>query len=247
MSALELTEVSFRYRKGPEVLRGVSLVARAGEILGLVGENGAGKTTLFRLVAGLLEPTEGRIRVAGTEVRGSRREAVRQLGFVPDEPLFYPRLSAQENLARFGLLWGVPKAEARVRAGSLLRDAELWEVRDQWAESYSRGMRQRLALCCALLHAPAVLLLDEPFTGLDLEAGIWLRAVLRRHVEAGGAVVLSSHEPATLDVLADRLALLARGCVARVLSRQEVLQEGGAEAVFLRARGRAASTDERHP
>lgn len=240
MSGIELNDVWFQYGRAPALLRGLSLSAPPGEILGVVGENGAGKTTLFRLVAGLLEPRSGRLEVAGINVRTERREASRRLGFVPDEPLVYPRLSALENLARFALLWGVPKGQAKSRAEALLREAELWDARDQWAESYSRGMRQRLSLCCALLHSPSVLLLDEPFNGLDLGAGLWLRGVLRRHAEEGGCVVLSSHQPEALDALADRLALLQDGRAEQTFDRRQLAQEGGAEAVFLRARTQAS-------
>ncbi len=232
MAGVEVTDLGFRHGKGPDVLSNLSLAARPGEVLGLLGVNGAGKTTLFRLIAGLLKPRTGSIRVAGFDVAVDRREASRRLGFVPDEPLLYPRMSAQENLNQFAVLWGVPGAEARDRSESLLRETGLWEERNAWVEGFSRGMRQKLSLACALLHQPPVLVLDEPFNGLDMSATLWLRNLLRRRADAGDCIVLSSHQPEALDALSDRLAILHRGGLAEVLDRAEVARRGGSAEIF---------------
>ncbi|WP_163867418.1 ABC transporter ATP-binding protein [Myxococcus eversor] len=229
--------MSFRHGRGPAVLDQVSLEARPGEVLGLLGANGAGKTTLFRVVAGLLKPRTGQVRVAGVDVATNPGEASRRLGFVPDEPLLYPRLSALENLNQFGVLWGVPAAQARPRAEALLRETGLWEERDAWVEGYSRGMRQKLSLCCALLHRPAVLVLDEPFNGLDLGASLWLRALLRARAEAGDCILLSHHQPEVLDALVDRLAVLRRGRVMDLVDRVEVARQGGTARLYQRVCG----------
>jgi ABC-2 type transport system ATP-binding protein len=237
MSGVSVEGVTFRYGHGPEVLKALSLEVQPGEILGLLGPNGAGKTTLFRLIAGLLRPCRGSIQVAGFSLTSERREASRRLGFVPDEPLLYPMLSALENLNMYALLWGVPAEVAKARAESLLHDVGLWEERHAWVRTYSRGMRQRLALAGAVLHEPEVLVLDEPFNGLDLGAGLWCRESLRRQAAAGRAILLSSHEPETLGLLADRLAVLRQGRIAALLGRTEMAAEGGVAAVYLRLCG----------
>ncbi|WP_426756324.1 ATP-binding cassette domain-containing protein [Myxococcus sp. Y35] len=232
MPGVEVEGLGFRHGKGPDILGDLSLMARPGEILGLLGVNGAGKTTLFRLIAGLLKPRTGRIRVADIDVAEDRREASRRLGFVPDEPLLYPRMSALENLNQFAVLWGVPGAEARHRSEALLRETSLWEERNTWVEGFSRGMRQKLALSCALLHQPPVLVLDEPFNGLDMSAVLWLRDLLRRRAEAGDCILLSSHQPEALDALADRLAVLHQGELAGLYDRAEVARRGGTAEIF---------------
>ncbi|NMO20570.1 ABC transporter ATP-binding protein [Pyxidicoccus fallax] len=237
MSGVELSGLSFRHGRGPDVLDQLSLEARPGEVLGVLGVNGAGKTTLFRLIAGLLKPRVGQVRVGGVDVVANRSEASRRLGFVPDEPLLYPRLSALENLNQFAVLWGVPAAEARPRAEALLRETGLWEERNAWVEGYSRGMRQKVAICCALLHRPSVLVLDEPFNGLDMGAALWLRELLRARASAGDCILLSQHQPEVFDALVDRLAVLHQGRVVELLDRAEVARRGGTGEVFQRVRG----------
>jgi ABC-2 type transport system ATP-binding protein len=237
MPGIEVHDVSFGYGRGNDVLSRLSLRAAPGQVLGLLGPNGAGKTTLLRLIAGLLRPRAGAIRVDDIELTRDRREASRRLGFAPDEPLLYPKLSALENMARFALLWEVPADAARARAEAWLRAIDLFDKRHQWVEGLSRGMRQRLALCCALLHCPKVLLLDEPFNGLDLQAALWLRKLLRERAMAGDCIVLSTHQPETLDAIADRLALIHAGRIVREVDRDELASEGGTAQLFLRTCG----------
>jgi len=233
MNAIEIENVTFRHGHDNDVLVGLTLTANAGQVVGLLGANGAGKTTLFRLITGLLRLQAGEIRVAGIDVRTARREVSRRLGFVPDEPLLYPKMSALENINRFALLWGVPGAEARARGEKWLKEADLWHERNIWVETYSRGMRQRLALVCALLHQPSVLVLDEPFNGLDLRAALWLREVLKERASDGDCVLLSSHQPDALDAVSDRLAVLHGGRIVRELDRAELTRQGGSAKVFV--------------
>jgi ABC-2 type transport system ATP-binding protein len=239
MPGIEIENVSFGYRRSDDVLSELSLWARPGEILGLVGANGAGKTTLLRLIAGLRRPRSGQIRVHDLPVSTHRREVSRLLGFVPDEPLLYPKLSALENLNRFALLWEVPADEAKTRAEAWLRETNLFGNRHDWVEGFSRGMRQRLAICCALLHCPPVLVFDEPFNGLDLESGLWLRKLLRQRATALDCVMLSAHQPEMVDAIVDRLAVLDRGRIVHEVDRQQLAAEGGTAAVFHRACGRS--------
>ena len=202
--------VSFGY-PGVRVLERADLDVRRGEVVGLTGANGAGKTTTFRLAAALLRPWEGAVWTGGHAVGTDARAVKRVTAYVPDEPALHDRLSGQENLNLYGLLWEMRPAAIRERSERLLREVGLWGVRDRFAEAYSRGMRQKLALCCALLHDPSVVLLDEPFSGLDTEGGLWLRAYVRSLAEEGRAIVLSTHTPEVLAATADRVVSLGRG------------------------------------
>ncbi len=178
------------------VLRGVSFSVPAGGFLVVTGANGSGKTTLLRLVAGLAAPTRGHIDVAGERV---------DLGFVGHEPLVYRELTALENLELFGRLYRVP--DRRERSGMLLERFGLWEARGDRVSTYSRGMVQRLSLCRALLHDPALLVLDEPFTALDDDGARVLDMELAA-VAGERTVMLSTHDPARVAPLAsDRLVL----------------------------------------
>jgi ABC-type multidrug transport system ATPase subunit len=177
-------------------LRGVSFVLPRGGFLVVTGANGAGKTTLLRLVAGLAAPTRGIL-----EVEGERGD----LGFVGHEPLVYRELTALENLELFGRLYRV--ADRRERSGMLLERFGLWEARSDRVSTYSRGMVQRLALCRALLHDPALLVLDEPFTALD-EGGAGILDNELATLAGERTIMLSTHDPVRVAALAtDRLVL----------------------------------------
>ena len=189
------SEISKRY--GPKLaLRPVSFELEQGGCMVVTGRNGSGKTTLLRLLAGLAVPSRGVLNV-----RLPRSE----LGLVAHEPLVYLELTALENLDLFGRLYRVP--ERRERIGMLLERFGLWEARGQRVSTYSRGMTQRLALCRALLHQPSLLVLDEPFSGLD-ETGAELVDRELAAFAATGTLVVATHEPERVDALADlRLAL----------------------------------------
>jgi heme ABC exporter ATP-binding subunit CcmA len=180
------------------VLADVSLELAAGELLLVTGPNGSGKTTLLRLLAGLAAPSSGELE------HGVERE---QVGFLGHEPLVYRELSALENLDLFGRLYRVP--ERRERIGMLLERYGLWEARHDRVESYSRGMQQRLGLCRTLLHDPALLVLDEPFTSLDADGADLLERELGERRDAGCGLVVATHDPERIARLAARrLALV---------------------------------------
>ena len=179
------------------VLRGLDLNVPEGGFLVITGPNGSGKSTLLALAAGLLAPTRGTI-----EVQADRRE----LGLLAHEPLVYRELTALENLELYGRLYRVP--ERRERIGMLFERFGLWEARHERAGTYSRGMQQRLAFCRVLLHEPRLLLLDEPYSGLDAAAAELVDAELRTLADAGRTLVVSTHDPSRLASLAtSRLAL----------------------------------------
>jgi ABC-type multidrug transport system ATPase subunit len=177
------------------VLRGLDLDVARGDFTVVTGPNGSGKTTLLRLVAGLAAPTGGELTVDVDRA---------QLGFLGHEPLVYRELTAIENLVLYARLYRVP--EARERTGMLLERFGLWDVRNERASTYSRGMLQRLALCRALLHEPSLLLLDEPYSGLDAEGAELLdRELAERRARA--TFLVATHDP-------ERLAPLATGALA---------------------------------
>ena len=191
---------------------GLDLEIPPGEILGLVGPNGAGKTTTLRALAGILRPTDGSLSIAGYDLAISPVEAKRRLAFIPDEPHLFDYLTVEEHLRFTARLYGVADGAARIPA--LLAEMELTEKRGVLPSELSRGMKQKLSVAMALLHDPAVLILDEPLTGLD-PAGIRrMKDTIRRRAERGTAVILSSHLLNLVEELCTRLLLLRRGRVA---------------------------------
>jgi heme exporter protein A len=181
------------------VLRGIDLEVESGDCLVVTGPNGSGKTTLLRLCAGLALPSGGTLEIDADRSR---------LGYLGHEPLLYRELTALENLELYGRLYRVP--ERRERIGMLLERFGLWEARGERIASYSRGMTQRLALCRVLLHEPELLVLDEPYTGLD-EGGAELLDRELAALRGGETLLLSTHDPVRVEPLATgRLALAAR-------------------------------------
>ena len=190
------------------VLRGVSLRVAAGELALIVGANGAGKSTLLRLIAGLARPTRGEVRIGGQAVRKDP-EARRLIGFLSHQTLLYDDLTPVENLAFVARLYGLPKPLAL--AESELIDAGLEPWLGVPVRQLSRGTVQRVAIARALLHQPKVLLLDEPFTGLDAPSAERLSGLLRQSISRGVAIVLVSHDLHDVWPLATRMAVLHRG------------------------------------
>jgi heme exporter protein A len=211
---------------GTPVLAGVDLLVRAGEAVVLLGPNGAGKTTLLRILALLLRPGGGRLALFGTDARDAPAALRRRIGFVGHESLCYSDLTAAENLAFYARLFEVPDATARI--AELIAWAGLEAAADRPVRAYSRGMVQRLALARALLHAPDLLLLDEPFAGLDPQAVGALQRCLDALRAAGHAIVLTTHDLERAAPVATRLAILHRGRVVWT-------QEGSPEPVVVAA------------
>jgi len=190
-------------------VNGLTFDVEGGEIVGLVGPNGAGKTTTLRAIAGIHPPTAGAIRVAGHDLARDPVEAKRRLALVPDEPHLFGSLTVWEHLEFSARVYGVAGWEAR--ASALLDELELGDRRNSMADELSRGMRQKVAVACGVLHDPAVLLFDEPLTGLDPRGIRTLYAAMRRRAEAGAAVVLSSHLLGQIEGLCTSFLILRRG------------------------------------
>ncbi len=206
---------------GVTALDGVDLDVAGGSTLAVLGPNGAGKSTLLRLLAGLARPSAGRLTVAGE--RADRRAARGRIGLVAHTTFLYPALTARENLIFAGRLYRVPKPAAR--AARLLEDEGLARVAERPVGTFSRGMAQRLAIARALVHEPQVVLLDEPFTGLDSAAADRLAARLVRLRQEGRTSVLVTHEVRQAAALADQTIVLARGRVEHRASGAEIEAE----------------------
>ena len=225
-----------------EAVAGLSLGVSSGEIVGFLGANGAGKTTTLRCIAGLLSPHGGSIEVAGADLAREPRVAKARLGFVPDRPYLYDRLTAREFLAFVAALYDLPAEAAERRAESLLERLELAADASRTLEGYSLGMRQKTAVIAALLHSPPLLLLDEPLNGLDPASTRTLKDLLREHASAGGGVLVSTHLLDVAERLCDRVVILRAG---RVIAQGTLAELRGARAdrsledVFLEL-GRAA-------
>jgi len=192
-------------------LRDLSFVLRRGEFLALLGANGSGKSTLLRLLSGLSKPTSGAIRIGGWEMPREAMAVRAQIGLVAHQPLLYENLTARENLDFFGVLYGIDRAERERRIQALLRSVGLRKRADSLVRTFSRGMKQRLSIARATLHQPAVLLLDEPYSGLDQAAIERLDEILRAATEEGRTIIMSTHQLERVPPAAGRALVLARG------------------------------------
>jgi len=216
---IRLDAVIKQYGLNP-VLRGVDLHVEQGEFVTLVGPNGAGKSTLMGIIATLLQPTSGEVRVGGWRLPQQAGRVRQHIGLVSHHSLLYRDLSAAENLAFYARLYRLPDAEARVMAA--LRKVGLFARQRDPVGTFSRGMVQRLTIARATLHEPDVLLLDEPYTGLDQEASQLLDSLLREESARGRTILMITHDLGHGLGLADRLAILYRGRIAREVSRAEI-------------------------
>ncbi len=210
--ALEIRGLEKRFGS-TRAVDGLDLVVPEGELFALLGPNGAGKTTTLRLVAGLLAPDAGSIRVAGHDVAADPLAAKRALAFLPDEPQLYAKLRPLEYLAFVAGLWGLDPKAAEARARELLSMLGLEGTQADYVETHSRGMRQKLVLAGALLHDPAVMILDEPLTGLDAAAARLVKDLLAARAASGRTVILSTHILEVAERVATRLAIVAKGRV----------------------------------
>jgi ABC-2 type transport system ATP-binding protein len=196
---------------GKQVLHGISFEVGRGVIAGYVGPNGAGKTTTMRLLTGTLQPDAGRVQVAGIDLSGDSLEAKRRFGFVPEHGHLYDSFTPEEYLTFVARLYEIDDRIAGQRIASLLRYWKLEEETHQKMVGFSKGMRQKVLLSAALMHAPPVLLLDEPLSGLDAEAVLLVRALLRRWADRGHTVLYSSHILDAVEKVADQVIVIRGG------------------------------------
>jgi ABC-2 type transport system ATP-binding protein len=236
---IELTHLSKRYGRMVAV-DDVSLVVPAGEVFGFLGPNGAGKTTTIRMMMGLLQPTSGSVRLGGHDLVQEPMAAKQLCGFVPDRPHIYEKLTGAEFLDFVGGLYRVPAATTAARREELL---DLFDLRD-WAaeliESYSHGMKQRLVMAAALVHAPRLLIVDEPMVGLDPRGARLLKSTLRQLASTGVTIFMSTHSLEVAEETCDRIGIINHGRLIAVGTVEELRRRSGQhdqarlESVFLR-------------
>jgi ABC-2 type transport system ATP-binding protein len=234
-----MIEVSGLVKRYDEVtaVAGLTFSVAPGEVVGLVGPNGAGKTTTLRCMVGIIRPTSGQIRIAGHDLQEAPLQAKAALAFVPDEPHLFPHLSVREHLRFIGRIYGVRDVETG--AATLLDELELKQRADALPDELSRGMKQKLAIACGLLHNPLALLLDEPLTGLDPGAIRRMKQTILDRAAGGAAVILSSHMLSLVEELCSRILvihegeMIAMGSVAEIVGSRPELAGAGLEDVFL--------------
>jgi ABC-2 type transport system ATP-binding protein len=209
---LELRDVTKLYSGIPAV-KDVSFIARAGEVTGYLGPNGSGKSTTLKMITGLIEPSAGQILFRGEPIERNRIAHRQRLGYVPEEPHIYPHLTGFEYLEMIGQLRSLPERTLAAKIDSFLRLVSLYADRYVPISSYSKGMRQKVLLIAALLHNPEIILLDEPFSGLDVNSALVLRNLIGNLAARGKVVLFSSHELETVERVSSRIVILHKGQV----------------------------------
>lgn len=215
-------------------VNGLSLAVREGEILGFLGVNGAGKTTTIKLLLGFFPPDEGVVSVFGADPRVAATR--RRIGYMPETAYYYPYLNVRELLALYGGLCGMSAREIRERSEMLIERVGLTDAAGRLLRTYSKGMLQRAGIAQALLHDPDLLILDEPFTGLDPLARIQFRDLILELRRQGKTVFFSSHELSEAELICDRVAILKQGAQVWCGTMREVAGDGqqNLERIFLR-------------
>jgi ABC-2 type transport system ATP-binding protein len=244
---LELRGVVKRYGRFTAV-KGLDLTVHRGEIFGFLGPNGAGKTTTIRMVAGVLRPTAGEVIVGGDDLESRPESAKARIGYIPDRPYLYEKLSGGEFLRFVAGLWGRDGAEVQKRIDRLLELFHLAPWRDELIESYSHGMRQKILISSALIHQPELIVVDEPMVGLDPRSARLLKDLFRTFVENGGTIFLSTHTLEVAEALCDRIAIISGGEIITLGTMDDLraqAQAGGAhlEEIFLKVTGGEAMAD----
>lgn len=230
---LTITHFSKTYPGGKKAVDDLSLTVHAGEIMGFIGHNGAGKTTTLRCVAGILDFTEGEITVDGHSVKAEPVAAKRITAFLPDNPDLYEFLTGIQYLAFIADLYDIPKDVREQRIQKYADAFELTGALGSAVGSYSHGMKQKLAVISALIRAPKLLILDEPFVGLDPQAAFVLKGFLREVCEAGGAVIFSTHVLEVAEKLCSRIAIIQKGRLVKMGDTAGVVGDESLEQVFL--------------
>jgi ABC-2 type transport system ATP-binding protein len=238
---IRLVQLTKRYGKFTAV-DGIDLVVPSGELFGFLGPNGAGKTTTFRMIAGILRPTSGTVEIGGIDIIQRPLEAKKRLGFIPDRPFVYDKLTGGEFLRFAAALYGQQGLAIEKRIDELLELFELSRWKDELTESYSHGMRQKLIISGALVHRPEVIVVDEPMVGLDPKSARLLKDLFRQFVDRGGTVLMSTHTLEVAETMCDRIAIIHGGKIAASGTMAEVQEQTssedlGLEDLFLKLTG----------
>ena len=224
----------------------IDLEVARGELFGFLGPNGAGKTTTLRMIAGILRPTSGNVLVGGVDIAERPAAAKAKLGFIPDRPFIYEKLTGGEFLRFVAGLYDQSGPTVERRMDELLSLFDLTDWKDELVESYSHGMRQKLIISSAFLHRPEVIVVDEPMVGLDPKAARILKDLFREYTRRGHTIMMSTHTLEVAESLCDRIAITQGGRIRAMGSMEELsarAEDGvhGLEALFLRLTGERAA------
>jgi ABC-2 type transport system ATP-binding protein len=244
---IELTALTKRY--GPfTAVDTLSLSVPRGELFGFLGPNGAGKTTTLRMIAGILRPTAGTVRIGGVDVVTDPTAAKARLGFIPDRPFIYEKLTGIEFLRFVAGLFDQSGPEVEHRGRELLALFDLEEWKDELVESYSHGMRQKLIISSAFVHRPEVIVVDEPMVGLDPKAARILKNLFREYTRRGNTIMMSTHSLEVAEAMCDRIGIIQGGKIRALGTMNELRAEAamgteGLESIFLRLTGENAARE----
>jgi ABC-2 type transport system ATP-binding protein len=221
---------------------GIELTVPKGELFGFLGPNGAGKTTTFRMIAGIIVPTAGRIEIGGVDLARQPLVAKRRLGYIPDRPFVYDKITGAEFLRFVAALYNAEDASLERRIDELLDVFELTPWKHELTESYSHGMRQKLIIAGALIHRPEVIVVDEPMVGLDPKGARLLKDLFRQYVNRGGTILMSTHTLEVAESMCDRIAIMQSGRILASgtmdqLRSQTASGNASLEDLFLRLTG----------
>jgi ABC-2 type transport system ATP-binding protein len=238
---IRLVELSKRYGDFLAVDR-LSLEVKAGELFGFLGPNGAGKTTTIKMMAGLLRPSSGRIELAGHDLAREPERAKAALGFIPDRPFLYEKLSASEFLRFVAGLYGIDGLEVGRRIDELLELVELASWKRELIESFSHGMKQRLVMAASFIHDPQVLVVDEPMVGLDPKGARLIKRVFRERCRKGSTIFMSTHTLEVAQEMCDRIGIIFAGRLVALGSMDELQHQAESdrrelEPIFLKLTG----------
>ncbi len=240
---IRLIELTKRYGQFTAV-DGISLDIPAGQLFGFLGPNGAGKTSTLRMIAGILRPTSGTVTIGGDDIQRQPMAAKARLGFIPDRPYVYEKLTGLEFLRFVAALFGQEGPTVERRAVELLGLFELDRWKDELIESYSHGMRQKVIIASALVHRPEVIVVDEPMVGLDPKSARLLKDLFRGFVDRGGTVLMSTHTLEVAESVCDRIAIIQGGQIVGAGTLADLQAQTGSagmslEGIFLKVTGGA--------
>lgn len=219
---------------GKWAVKGLDLKVNKGEVFGLLGPNAAGKTTTIRMMTGLLRPTEGKILIGEYDIVKEPTKAKSIFGYVPDKAFLYEKLKGREFMKFVASIHGIEKFTAIKRIDELIGIFGIKEIEEELIESYSQGMKQRLLFMSALIHNPQVLLIDEPFVGLDPFGIMMLKDMIKKLRSDGVTIFLATHSLHIAEELCERVGLISKGSLVSMKNKKEIIAEGGLEGLFLR-------------
>ena len=244
---IELRALTKRYG-GFTAVNNIDLTVPRGELFGFLGPNGAGKTTTLRMIAGILKPSAGTVEIGGVMLERFPRAAKMKMGYIPDRPYIYEKLTGAEFLRFVAGLYNQDGPQIEHRARELLALFDLEEWRDELVESYSHGMRQKLIISSAFVHRPEVIVVDEPMVGLDPKAARILKDLFREYTRRGNTIMMSTHTLEVAETMCDRVAIIAKGTIRACgtmddLRRSAESGTDGLEQIFLRLTGENAARE----